>query len=110
MVMVAGCTSAPASIPVGSVSDEIYQTMNCLTLEKERARVLTTLDAASGEQQSKANRDAFAAGGGAIVHPIFYLALTSESAVAMEVSRLKAEYYALERALIAKKCAVPASR
>jgi len=84
--------------------------MDCSALEKERARVLTTLEAASSEQQSKANRDAFAAGAGAIVHPIFYLALTGESSVALEVSRLKGEYYALERAVAAKKCPLPASR
>ncbi len=84
--------------------------MDCSGLEKERARVLMTLDAASRDQQSKATRDALAAGAGAIVSPLFYLALTGESAVGLEVSRLKGEYYALERVLAAKRCAIPVSR
>lgn len=84
--------------------------MDCPTLVKERARVLLTLNAASSDQQSKATRDAFAASAGAIVSPIFYLALTGESAVALEISRLKGEYYALERTLALKRCGTAAGK
>ena len=102
--MIAGCDSAPSAIPAASVADDAYKMMACEALEKERARVASTLHAVTGDQQSRASRDAFAAAAGATVSPLFYVLLTGETASASEVSRLKGELQAIERVAREKKC------
>jgi hypothetical protein len=99
-----GCAVAPSSITAASVSDENYKTMDCDTLVKERDRVLTTLQAASYDQQSKAGRDAMATAAGVILTPLFYVLLTGESVGATEVARLKGELDTTNRVVNEKKC------
>jgi len=76
-----------------------------MALVKERDRVLTTLQAVSADQQSKANRDAFAAAAGVAVSPLFYVLLTGETVGATEVARLKGERDAVSRVIDQKSCA-----
>jgi hypothetical protein len=78
--------------------------MDCAALVKERDRVLTTLQAVSYDQQSKAGRDAMAAAGGVILSPLFYLLLTGESVGETEVARLKGELETANRVVDEKKC------
>lgn len=78
--------------------------MDCPALDADRARVVSTLEAASGDQQSRATRDAIAIGAGLVVHGMFSLLLTNSYAVEVEVSRLKGEVQAIDRALLARKC------
>lgn len=70
--------------------------------------MLTTLQAVSTDQQSKANRDAFAAAAGVAVSPIFYLLLTGETVGTTEVARLKGERDAVNRVIAQKGCVVSA--
>jgi hypothetical protein len=101
-----GCASAPSTIPAANVPDEVYKTMDCVGLLKERDRLNSTLHAVADDQQSRAGRDAFAATAGAVVSPVFYLLLTGESGVATEVSRLKGEIEAVSRVAAQKSCAL----
>ena len=84
--------------------------MDCPALDAERARVLTTLEAASGDHQSKTSRDAFAAFAGVTISPILHVLATGQSSAGDEVSRLKGEFYAVERALLAKSCPVSTNK
>jgi hypothetical protein len=101
-----GCATAPSTIPAASTSDEVYKTLDCDGLRKERDRVNSTLRAVTDDQQSRAGRDAFAATAGAVVSPVFYLLLTGESGVAAEVARLKGELEAVTRVGTQKNCAL----
>jgi hypothetical protein len=78
--------------------------MDCDALVKERDRVLTTLQAVSHDQRSKAGRDAMAAAAGVILTPLFYVLLTGESAGATEVARLMGELDTANRVVNEKKC------
>ena len=105
-LLLAGCATNPKDIEAAYVSPVPYQSMTCDQLAAEASRVSQAASAATGQQQSQANRDAVAVGVSLIVFwpAIFFVG--GDKATAAEVARLKGEMNAIEQASVARNCGI----
>jgi outer membrane murein-binding lipoprotein Lpp len=105
-LILAGCATSPKDIAAAYVSPVAYQAMNCDQLGQEAQRVSAAAAAATGQQQSQANKDTAAMAVSLIVFwpAIFFVG--GDKANAAEVSRLKGEMNAIQQASVAKGCGI----
>lgn len=99
------CASSPDEIDAQYVSPAQYNSYNCSQVEQELRLVSSRVQKVSGQQQEESNEDAVATGVGVVLFwpALFFLADDDREE---ELSRLKGEYNALEKAAIQKECAV----
>ena len=106
MVATFGCATSPQNIQPAYVSEFSYQNLDCDQLAQEYRRVNARAAELTQKQQSAANRDAVAMGVGLVLFwpALFFLAGSKGSP--QELARIRGEVDAIEKASIAKKCAV----
>jgi uncharacterized lipoprotein YajG len=109
-LLLAGCATNPKDIEAAYVSPIPYQSMSCAQLAGEAGRVSAAAAAATGQQQSQANRDTAAMAVSLIVFwpAIFFVG--GDKASAAEVARLKGEMNAIEQASTSRNCGVQFQR
>lgn len=102
--LVAGCATSPKDIAPAYVSPVLYQNLSCEHLAAEAQRVSAAAQAASGQQQSQANKDAAMVTVGVILFWPSLFFVGGDKGSAAELARLKGEMQAIEQANIAKSC------
>lgn len=109
-LLLAGCATNPKDIEAAYVSPIPYQAMSCDQLAAEAGRVSNAAAAATGQQQSQANKDTAAMAVSLIVFwpAIFFVG--GDKSTAAEVARLKGEMNAIEQASGAKGCGIQFQR
>jgi hypothetical protein len=105
-LLVAGCATSPKDIEAAYVSPVPYQAMTCQQLGQEAQRVSAAAAAATGQQQSQANKDAVAMGVSLIVFwpAIFFVG--GDKTNAAQVAELKGEMSAIQQVSVAKSCGI----
>lgn len=100
-----GCAKKAHQVPATYVPTSRYMTMDCDRIGEELNRVAAEVTRVSGDQDEAAQRDAWATGIGIVLFfpALLVLAVPDE---AQDLSRLKGEYEALDRARIEKRCLV----
>lgn len=98
--LVAGCATSPKDIAPAYVSP----VLSCEHLAAEAQRVSAAAQAASGQQQSQANKDAAMVTVGVILFWPSLFFVGGDKGSAAELARLKGEMQAIEQANIAKSC------
>jgi hypothetical protein len=103
-VALAGCAKKGHEIQASYVPTSKYESMSCEQVGEELNRVAAEVNRVTGEQDEAATRDAIAMGVGLVLFwpALFILAAPDE---AEDLSRLKGEYEALDRARSEKDCA-----
>ena len=103
--ILAGCASSPDEISGKYVSPLQYQQYNCNQIRMEMMRVSRKVNEVAGHQQGEADGDAAALGVGLVLFwPALFFMIGDDKEE--ELSQLKGEYEALERAAIEKECNV----
>ena len=98
-----GCAKRPDQIAAQYTSSGPYEQMSCQRLSEEMLRVSREVSMLTGRQNSAADRDAVATGVGLVLFwpALFFLAGSDAEG---ELSRVKGEYDAIERARIRRNC------
>ena len=105
-VVLSSCASKSVDIKASYVSSTLYENLTCKQLQEEAASVSNRAIAASGEQDKKASNDAAAVAVGVVLFwPALFFA-KGDGASAAEVSRLKGEMDAIEKASLKNKCGI----
>jgi outer membrane murein-binding lipoprotein Lpp len=109
-LVLAGCATSPKDIQASYVSPVPYQAMNCQQLGEEAQRVSAPAMAATGQQQSQANKDAVAMGVALFVlwPAIFFVG--GDKGNAAQIAQLKGEMNAIEQVNAAKNCGIQFQR
>ncbi len=104
LLLVAGCASSADKIGPQYVSSLQYQGTNCEQLAAEAQRISARVAQLSGVQDQKASSDALATGVAIVVFwPAAFLVGGNDQTTA-ELSRLKGELEAVDRAGTEKRC------
>lgn len=104
--ILSSCATKPSDIDAAYVSPTLYSNLSCDQLKREATEVSARAIAASGAQEKKATNDAVAVGVGLVLFwPALFFA-KGDGAQAAEVSRLKGEMLAIERASKEKNCGI----
>lgn len=102
-LLAAGCAKSPDSISGTYVSPLIYQSYTCDQLGEKLARVAARASEVAGVQSGTASGDAVAVGVGLVLFwpALFFISGSDREA---ELSRLRGEVEAIEKAAIQKDC------
>jgi hypothetical protein len=105
-LILAGCATSPKDIQAAYVSPLPYQAMTCEQLGGEAQRVSAAAAAATGQQQSQANRDAAAMGVSLVLFwpAIFFVG--GDKGNAAQVAQLKGQMQAIQQVSTAKNCGI----
>jgi tetrahydromethanopterin S-methyltransferase subunit G len=104
LLQINGCATTSSSVVAASVSIEPYLKMDCQALMDERRRMETTAREVAQVQDKSAGSDAGVIAGTIIFGPIFMMGHSGNSGIAVELSRLKGEYEAIETVRKQKSC------
>jgi hypothetical protein len=104
--LVSGCATSPRDIAPTYVSPILYQSLSCVQLQQEAARVSQAAAVATGAQTSQASKDATMMGVGLVLFWPSLLFIGGDKGNASEVARLKGEMQAIEQANIQKNCGI----
>lgn len=107
---VSGCASSASDIAPAYVSPMQYQSWNCPQIAAEMERVSYRVQQVSGVQDSKRSNDAVATGVAVVLFWPAAFMIKGDGHTAAELSRLKGEFEALERAAIEKNCGLQVRR
>jgi hypothetical protein len=104
--MLSACAEKSHNIQASYVSPIQYQGFSCKQLSEEAARLSTKASQVAGIQDENAKNDAVATGVSLVLFwpAMFFIGGNKENAA--ELSRLKGEMEALEKASIAKNCGI----
>jgi hypothetical protein len=104
--MVTSCASKAKDIKASYVSSTLYESLSCAQLREEAMNVSNRAIVASGEQDKQAGNDAAAVTVGMVIFwPAIFFA-KGDGASAAEVSRLKGEMQAIEKASLKNNCGI----
>jgi hypothetical protein len=109
-VLIAGtlqaCASNAEKITASYVSPLLYQNYSCTQLAEEAQRISARVAQVSGVQDKKASDDAVATGVAIVLFwPAAFLVSGNDQTTA-ELSRLKGEFEAVEKASIQRNCGI----
>lgn len=108
--LLAGCASSSENIAPQYVSHLQFQGYSCQQIAAEAERVSNRAAQVAGVQDKKASNDAAATAVAVILFwPAAFL-ISGDGPTAAELSRLRGEYEALEKAAIEKKCGIQFQR
>lgn len=105
-VMLSACAEKSEDIQASYVSPIQYQGFSCRQLSEEAARLSAKASQVAGIQDKNAQNDAVATGVSLVLFwpAMFFIGGNKDNAA--ELSRLKGEMEALEKASIAKNCGI----
>jgi hypothetical protein len=103
-IFCAGCASSSNEIQPQYVSHLQYQNLSCPQISAEAQRISRRVSEVSGVQDEKASSDAVATGVAIVLFWPAAFFINGDGATAAELSRLKGEFEALERASSQKGC------
>lgn len=101
-----GCAEKSSDIAAAYVSPTHYQNFSCRQISEEAKRLSSRVSQATGAQDKKAKNDATAVAVGTILFWPALFFIKGDSETAAELSRLKGEMEALEKASIRKGCGI----
>ncbi len=103
LLFVSGCAKKAEDIPAAYISPLQYQNYECSQLQFEMERVAAKVNEIAQIQNKEHKKDVAATTVGLIIFwpALFFLAGSDR---AEELSRLKGEYEALQKAAVSKKC------
>jgi hypothetical protein len=101
-----GCASKSSDIQAAYVSPVQYQHHSCDQLLAEGQRLSSRAALVSGQQDDKRTSDAVMTGVAVVVFWPALFALEGDGQTAAELSRLKGELEAVEKASIQKNCGI----
>jgi hypothetical protein len=105
LLLTTGCATAPENVEANYVSPIEYSNLSCDQIRAELMRVSDRVRVVSGQQQKKRTTDAVALTVGLVVFwPALFLMIGGDKRA--ELSDLKGQYDALDRAATEKNCAV----
>ena len=107
---VSACAKKSDQIAAAYVSPLAYQSHSCGQLRQEAVRVSARVSEASGIQNQKAQNDAVATGVALVVFWPAAFFIKGDRETAAELSRLKGEMEAIEKASVHKNCGITFQR
>lgn len=110
IAVVSGCATKAADVQSSYVSSSTYARLTCRQIVAEKEAIAGEVSRVSHAQNEQRKKDQIATGVGIVV---FWPALIYNAAVGDErenLSRLKGEYEALDRAASEKGCRIQATR
>ena len=109
-VLLASCASRSSEVTASYVSGLQYQGYTCVQLAQEAEAISSRAAQLAGAQDSKATRDAVATTVGVVVFWPMLFAVRGDDNTTAELSRMKGEMEAIERASIQKNCEIKFQR
>lgn len=107
-IALAGCASQPDTMQAQYVSPDQYEGYDCTRITNEMGRTSRRINELYGSLKQTADNDAAQMGVGLVLFwPTLFFLEGGDGPEAVEYSRLKGEYEALETVAIQKNCSVP---